>query len=358
VGGVEEGGALVLIEIRDAFGDLGAIGIALVAVLIGLGIHWVSYWIAMGTVGRTDSKLVGYLVERTHNAMRLLVVLATLLISTFFMGEGAAGYVRGAVIFVGIIALGWLGVALARVGEDVAADRFPDGVHDLEARQVRTQLAVLQRFGSIIIWLVAIACAFLTVPGVQPLAASLLAGAGVLGIVLGVAAGPLIGNLIAGVQIALTQPIKIGDVVVIEGEWGRIGEITAAYVVLYIWDKRRLIVPLSQIVNQPVENWTRKTNDLLGTVRIYADYRAPVEEIRAEFKRILDDSGLWDGESWSLLVTDADDRTMTLRAVYSAPDSSVSWDLQCLVREKLIAFLHEQHPEALPVAREIQHLPR
>ena len=227
-------------------------------------------------------------------------------------------------------------MSLTHVAEDLAEARFPGDVDDLEARQVRTQLAVLQRFGSIVIWSIAVAAALLTVPGVQALAVSLLAGAGVVGIVLGVAAAPLIGNLIAGIQIAFTQPIKIGDVVVIEGEWGRIGEITAAYVVVYIWDKRRLIVPLSQIVNQPVENWTRETNDLLGTVKLHLDYRAPVDDIREEFKRILDESGLWDGAAWSVLVTDADDRTITVRATYSAPDASVSWNLQCLVREKLV----------------------
>ncbi len=310
----------MLIEIRDALGDFGTVGIVIMAVLLGLLVHWLVWRIAIRFTGRTGSRLDEYVVRRTRNPMRLLVVLVTVLVSTFAMGAEAADWVRRAVIFIGIIGLGWLLVSMTRVAEDMAQARFPDDVELLEARQLRTQLAVLQRFGSIIIWLVAIAVALLTIPGVQPLAASLLAGAGVLGIVLGIAAGPLIGNLIAGIQIAFTQPIKIGDVVVIEGEWGRIGEITAAYVVLYIWDKRRLIVPLSQIVNQPIENWTRQTTDLLGVVRIHCDYQAPVDEIRAEFKRILDASGLWDGESWSLLVTDADDRTITLRAVYSAPE--------------------------------------
>mgnify|MGYP001812292596 FL=1 len=120
-----------------------------------------------------------------------------------------------------------------------------------------------------------------------------------------------------------------------------------------IWDKRRLIVPLSQIVNQPVENWTRISGDLLGTVKLYLDYRAPIDDIRQEYKRILDDSGLWDGEAWSVLVTGADDRTITVRALYSAPDASVEWSLRCLVREQLITFLQREHPEALPVQREI-----
>jgi len=144
-------------------------------------------------------------------------------------------------------------------------------------------------------------------------------------------------------------------VVVIDGEWGTIGEITATYVVVYIWDKRRLIVPLSKIVNEPVENWTRRTRDLLGTVKLHLDYRAPIDEIRTEYKRILDESGLWDGESWSVLVTDSDDRTMTVRALYSAPDASVEWNLRCLVRERLIGYLQEHHPYALPLARE-QHV--
>ena len=140
---------------------------------------------------------------------------------------------------------------------------------------------------------------------------------------------------------------------VIEGEWGHIGEITPTYVVVFIWDKRRLIVPLSKIVNEPVENWTRKTTDLLGTVKLFLDYRAPIDVIRTEYKRILDESGLWDGEAWSILVTGADDRCITVRALYSAPDASVEWSLRCLVREKLIEFLQREHPYALPVAREI-----
>ncbi len=347
----------MVIEIRDALGDLSAVGIIIIAVLIGLAIHWVGWQVALRLIRRTPSRLDEFIVHRTVNAMRLLVVLATVLLSTLLMGDEAADWVRRAVIFIGILGLGWLAVSLTRVGEDIASERFPDEVDDLEARQLRTQLAVLQRFGSIIIWLIAVAIALLTIPGVQPLAASLLAGAGVVGIVLGVAAGPLIGNLIAGVQIAFTQPIKIGDVVVIEGEWGTIGEITAAYVVVYIWDKRRLIVPLSDIVNKPVENWTRQTTDLLATVSLRLDYRAPVEAIRTEYKRILDESGLWDGEAWSVLVTDNDDRSMVVRALFSAPDSGNAWDLRCLVREKLIAFLQEQHPYALPAAREIQYQP-
>ena len=342
-------------RITDAAGDLGSVGIAIIAIAIGVVAHWVTFVVAERIAQKTGSRIHESYLRHTKNSVRLLFAVGALFISSLWMPEEASGYARGIAIFFGIIGLGWFLVGLLRVGADAVVSRFPDeGPDDLEERQVRTQLEILVRFGTIILWLVAVAVALLTIPGVQALAASMLAGAGVIGIVLGVAAGPLIGNLIAGIQIAFTQPIKVGDVVVIEGEWGHIGEITAAYVVVYIWDKRRLIVPLSQIVNQPVENWTRQTNDLLGTVKLYLDYRAPIDEIRAEYKRILDESGLWDGEAWSVLVTGADDRTITVRALFSAPDASVEWSLRCLVREQLIGFLQREHPYALPTAREIR----
>jgi small-conductance mechanosensitive channel len=344
---------LVLIEIRDFLGDLEAVGIVILAVLVGLVIHWLLFRVAEHVAGRTESRLDEAAIDHLKNPARLLIVLGVTLLSTLFMSEEARGWVREAVIFIGVVGLGWLLVGLTLIGQDTVLARFDADADDAEARQVKTQLTILQRFGSIIIWLLALAIALLTIPGVQALAASLLAGAGVMGIVLGVAAGPLIGNLIAGIQIAFTQPIKIGDVVVIDGEWGHIGEITAAYVVVYIWDKRRLIVPLSDIVNKPVENWTRQTNELLGTVKLYLDYRAPIDDIRTAYKKILDASGLWDGEAWSVLVTGADERTVTVRALFSAPDASTEWNLRCLVREKLITFLQEQHPEALPTQREI-----
>ena len=345
-----------MIEIRDGLGGLTAAGIVIIAVLVGLVVHWVAFRVARRLARKTDVALDESIIRHTRNPLRLLIVLGVVLLSTPLMGDEARFFVRQVLVFLGVIGLGWLLVGLTLVGYDAVMRSFPTDVEDnLEARQVHTQTSVLQRFGSIIIWLVAVALALLTIPGVQPLAASLLAGAGVMGIVLGIAAGPLIGNLIAGIQIAFTQPIKLDDVVVIEGEWGRIGEITAAYVVVNIWDKRRLIVPLSKIVNEPIENWTRKSADLLGTVKIYADYRAPIDEMRTELKRVLDESGIWDGEAHSVLVTGADDRTITVRALFSAPDSSVAWDLQCLVREKLITFLNEKHPEALPTAREIQY---
>jgi small-conductance mechanosensitive channel len=342
-------------ELNDLGGDIGALVIAGIAVAIGLAVHWLVWALLERGAVHTEGSLDDSFLRHTRNAAAFAFAVLAVYIAHALMAPEAREFARGSLVFIGIIVGGWFIVGLLRVGYDAALARYSDdGPDELEERQAKTQLEVLVRLGTIVIWMVAVALALLTIPGVAPLAASLLAGAGVVGIVLGVAAGPVIGNFIAGIQIAFTQPIKVGDVVVIGGEWGHIGEITATYVVVYIWDKRRLIVPLSKIVNEPVENWTRRTNDLLGTVKLYLDYRAPIDDIRSEYKRILDESGLWDGEAWSVLVTGADDRTITVRALYSAPDASVEWSLRCLVREKLIGFLQSQHPYALPVARE-QH---
>ena len=347
---------LELPQFNDLAGDVGGVVVATVAAFIGAGIHSLVWRLLTRAAMRTESRIDESVLRHTFRPVRVAFMLIAVWLALAIMRPEARELTRGVVVFLGLIVAGWFLVSLMRVGIDSVLSRYPaDGEDSLEERQMKTQMEVLQRFGTIIIWTVAVALALLTIPGVAPLATSMLAGAGVLGIVLGVAAGPVIGNFIAGIQIACTQPIKVGDVVVIEGEWGHIGEINSTYVVVYIWDKRRLIVPLSQIVNKPVENWTRLTNDLLGTVKLYLDYRAPIDEIRTEYKRILDDSGLWDGEAWSVLVTGADDRTITVRALYSAPDASVEWSLRCLVREKLIDFLQREHPYALPMARE-QHV--
>ena len=162
------------------------------------------------------------------------------------------------------------------------------------------------------------------------------------------AARPTLSNLLAGVQIALTEPIRMDDVVIVEGEWGRIEEIGTTYIVVRIWDLRRLVVPLSYFIDHPFQNWTRTSADLLGTVYVYADYNVPVEEVRQELHRILKTSELWDGKTWGLQVTDATDHVLQLRALISAPDSGTAWDLRCHVRERLISYLQERHPSSLP----------
>jgi hypothetical protein len=191
----------------------------------------------------------------------------------------------------------------------------------------------------------------MTFPAIRHVGITLFASAGLAGLVAGMAARSTLSNLLAGVQIALTEPIRLDDVVIVEGEWGWIEEIGTTYVVVRIWDLRRLVVPLSYFIEHPFQNWTRVTSDLLGTVFVYTDYRVPVDEVRVELHRILQASGMWDGKAWGLQVTDATEHTLQLRALMSATDSSTAWDLRCHVREKLIALLQQRYPQSLPRVR-------
>jgi hypothetical protein len=202
-----------------------------------------------------------------------------------------------------------------------------------------------------VVCVIAGALILMKIPGVENVGASLLASAGIAGIVVGVAARPALSNLLAGLQLAMTQPIRLDDVVIVEGEWGRIEEITNTYIVVRIWDLRRLVVPLSYFIERPFQNWTRQTADLLGTVFVYVDYTIPVDAVRRELHRILQSSGMWDGKAWNLQVVDATERTVQMRCLMSAPDASSAWDLRCHVREQLIAYIQERYPDSLPRTR-------
>jgi small-conductance mechanosensitive channel len=198
---------------------------------------------------------------------------------------------------------------------------------------------------------VAIAVMLMTFPRVRELGTSLLASAGIAGLVVGLAARPLLENIIAGLQIALTEPIRLDDVVIVQGEWGRIEEITATYVVVRIWDERRLVVPLSWFLTNPFQNWTRDSAQLLGTAFLLLDYRAPIDEIRAELQRLCAASTNWDKRVCKVQVTDTKDRTIEVRLLVSAADSSKQWDLRCEIREGILTFLQKNYPEALPTTR-------
>jgi small-conductance mechanosensitive channel len=186
---------------------------------------------------------------------------------------------------------------------------------------------------------------------VRHLGASILASAGVVGVILGFAAQKTIANLFAGFQIALAQPIRLDDVVIVESEWGRVEEITLTYVVIHIWDDRRLIVPLSEFIEKPFENWTRVSAQLLGSVLLWVDYSLPLAETREAVRQIIEASPLWDRRFWNLQVSDSSERTMQIRVLCTAADSSKAWDLRCEVREKLISFIQKHHPQSLPRLR-------
>jgi small-conductance mechanosensitive channel len=203
----------------------------------------------------------------------------------------------------------------------------------------------------VIIIITAVVAILMTFERVRQLGLSILASAGILGIIVGFAAQRSIATIFAGFQIAITQPIRIDDVVIVEGEWGWIEEITLTYVLVRIWDLRRLVVPTSYFLDKPFQNWTRRSADILGTVFLYVDYSVPVEEIRCELHRLLAASSQWDGKVWNVQVTNCTERTVELRCLMSAADSPSAWDLRCEIREKLIDYIRQHHPDAFPKLR-------
>mgnify|MGYP001812552970 CR=1 FL=1 len=251
-----------------------------------------------------------------------------------------------------IISVAWLVIKLVYVLEDLILNQYRIDIEDnLEARRIHTQIQILKKVFIVIVGVLALATALMTFEKVRQLGTTLLASAGILGIIVGFAAQKSISTLIAGIQMAITQPIRIDDVVIVENEWGRIEEITLTYVVVRIWDLRRLIVPITYFLEKPFQNWTRISAELLGTVFLYVDYSVPVEAVRSELKRTLENSKLWDGHVCALQVTNATERTMELRALVSAADSSSAWELRCQVREKLIDFVRQNYPDSLPKVR-------
>jgi small-conductance mechanosensitive channel len=220
------------------------------------------------------------------------------------------------------------------------------------ARGLRTQLAVLRRVTEVAVVLVAASLLLLQFEAVRSVGVSLLASAGLAGLVIGLAAQKSISTLLAGIQLSITQPVRIGDTVIVENEWGWIEEITLTYVVVKVWDLRRLVVPMSHFLDKPFQNWSKVSPEILGTVEVYADFRTDVAAVRAELKRILEQEseGLWDGKVQGLQVTSCTERAMLLRALVSAADAGKAWDLRCLVREKLIGWLQRQ-PQGLPLVR-------
>lgn len=254
------------------------------------------------------------------------------------------------VLFIGAVAAVLL--QATRVGEQALLHHYDlTATDNLRARAIYTQVRVIGKVVNVVIGVLTVASVLMLFTEVRQVGASLLASAGIVGIVAGIAAQKTIGNLFAGFQIALAQPMRQDDVVVVEGEWGRIEEITLTYVVIHIWDDRRLVVPLSYFIEKPFANWTRTSAQILGQVIIWVDYRFPVDEGRGALKDIIESSPRWDRRFWNLQVTDASERTMQLRVLATSADSSTNFDLRCEIREKFIACIRERWPQALPRLR-------
>ena len=336
--------------------DLTALGLLAGAAVLGVLISQLVHFLLVRFAGRTATPIDD--AVRRHGRWPLRFLFPVLLVFLVLpalrpdLPEMLVRWLDVALRLAVPILFGWVLVAAVRVAEDYTLSRVDLSAADnLHARKLYTQVGVLKRIAIVLIVLFTLAVILMSYDRLAQIGKGLLASAGLAGVVLGFAAQRSLGNLMAGIQIATTQPIRIDDVVVVEGEWGRIEEITLTYVVVRIWDLRRLVLPISYFIENPFENWTRTSAALLGTVYVYVDYTVPVDEVRSALRRILDGTELWDGKTWGLQVTDAKERTLELRALMSAPDSGTAWDLRCLVREKLVAWLQASYPEALPRVR-------
>jgi small-conductance mechanosensitive channel len=324
-----------------------------VPILLGLVGHFLIYKVLRSIAKRSSNAVDDSLVKRCYRPLQWIVVVFVIrLILPTSLLQQIRTDVNHILSLLLIALVSWLLVKMVYVLEDYVISRFEVDVKDnLRARKIHTQLKVLKRIVIILVGIIAMSTMLMTFPKVRQLGTTILASAGIIGIVVGMAAQRTIGTFIAGLQIAFTQPIRVDDVVIVENEWGRIEEITLTYVVVKIWDLRRLIVPITYFIEKPFQNWTRVTADILGTVFIYVDYTVPIDEVREELGRILKQSQLWDSKVCVLQVTGASERTVELRALMSAADASSAWSLRCEVREKLIEFIRDKYPQSLPRLR-------
>jgi small-conductance mechanosensitive channel len=327
-----------------------------ILVVLGLALGVAVHALARLLIRRTlpDTGIVRTVLARVDRPARIVLPLLAVTLAIEQKAPDFAwlpGLIHVASLGV-IAAFTWLGVGFVAGIEAAIVSRNTIDIEDnLSARRVLTQTRVLGRVAIGIIVLIGAAAVLMTFPGARQIGTSLLASAGLAGLVAGFAARQVLGNLLAGVQIALTQPIRLDDVLVVEGEWGRVEEITSAYVVVRIWDERRLVLPLEYFISKPFQNWTRTTSRIIGTVYIWVDYALPIEPLRRELTRLCEAAKEWDRRVCVLQVTDANERAMQLRALVSSSGSSQNWDLRCIVREGLVAFVSREYPGSLPKLR-------
>jgi small-conductance mechanosensitive channel len=348
----------VMADIDRMFGWIPSwfVGLSLVvgAILIALSIYRLAVWLLNRAFG-TRLSLMSVFIERTSGPAQLALCLAAVaLVLPLAPLDGAFRTPLTSLFVVAFIALiGWISIRIVDMSAARYLQNFRDVTENFVARKHVTQVRVFKRVTDIIIVIITVSTALMTFDSVRQYGVSLFASAGAAGIIVGLAARPLLSNLIAGVQIAITQPIRIEDAVIIENEWGWVEDIAATYVVIRLWDWRRMVVPLSYFIEKPFQNWTRDTASLIGVIALHVDYRADVPRIRRWLEGAVKESQLWDGAVVNLQVIDADSRTIELRALVSARNAPQSWDLRCEMREKLIAFIRDEMPEALPRERAI-----
>ena len=330
---------------------LWAAGILAITIAVSLVVRFVVLWVLRRLAHRKATLLGQSLVRHSERPTRwifpllgVLSVLPGLLLPPNLMS--ALEHITGLGL---IAATAWLAILLVDITSDVLAGRYRIDVDDnLVARRIQTQFQMLRRIAVVLVVVITLAVMLMTFPAIKHIGMSLLASAGLASLVVGVSMKDTLANLVAGVQLAVAQPFRLEDAVIVEGEMGWIEEIGTMYVVVRCWDLRRLVVPLSYFLDHPFQNWTRTSGDLLAYAYIYVDYTAPIDELRAELRRICESTPLWKGSLCVLHVSNATDQTLELRALVDVRNASNAWDIRCLMREKLIAFLQANYPESLP----------
>lgn len=324
------------------------------AVLIGTILYFIALHFIKRFADSSDFDFDKDDIKRIRRPVYLFIVTGSALFSVSLVSDenDPIAAIRKILIILFIVSIAWLTIKMIRSFRIVILKQYDISVKDnLKARKAYTQFRIIERILVFTIVLLSFAIALMTFEGIRKIGISLFASAGIAGLILGLAAQKAIGSLLAGFQLAITQPIRLDDVVIVEGEWGWIEEINLTYVVVRIWDKRRLIVPTTYFIEKPFQNWTRTSAEILGTVFIYTDFTVPIEKIRKELSRLLKQTEYWDGQVDVLQVTNATEKTMELRALMSAVDSPTAWNLRVFIREELIKFLQKEFPESLPKSR-------
>lgn len=336
-----------------------------------LDLEWFSSWLVAGSIVLLSLVLFGFVFYLLPKMLRrfggvvlylrairypgfCLLLLSSLILALQFtpLPSFCETILSRLSIILFIASVGWWVANSAGMLHGGVIARYTElSVTDLSKRSILTQATVLYRVAMVLIVTLTAAAILLTFPGVRSIGLGILGSAGIAGIALGIAARPILLNFMAGFQIALNKSIKLGDTVIVEGEWGWIEKIFLTHVIIKVWDLRRLVVPISYFIDRPFQNWSIESTDLIGVVTMNCDYTVPVNRVREKLLEILEESETWDRKAWGLVVTDCDDKTVTLRATMSAKNSGDSWNLRCLVREKLIEFLQTEFPTALPKVR-------
>lgn len=326
------------------------------AIAIAFALHWIAIRLLCTIVLRSKTALDDPFVVRARRPLRWLLVALALAFARPSLMLGARAQAiweqTAAVLVPGV--LGWLVIAMIRAFEDVVTLRADISIEDnLRARRQRTRTAILSRIGIMVAAFVTLCLMLFSIPSVRAVGVTLMASAGLAALAVGAAAQPLLKNIIAGIQLAFTEPIRIDDVVIIENEWGKVEEIHLTYVVIAIWDERRLIVPISKFLEDSFQNWTRSTSRLLGSIFWHLDPTADIDRLRARYEQLVRASTLWDGRGFVLQVTETKPDAIEVRGLATARNAERAFDLRCELREKLLAFIRDEMPEALPRRREM-----